>query len=173
LIPTDIGKAVSHLLSDHFEEIVDLTFTAKMEDQLDNVAEGTTPWKDIIRTFFVPFEKKVKQKEDELDRKDYKIIKELDEKCPDCDHNLVLKLGRYGKFYSCSNFPECKYAKPYIESLEMPCPTCKDGEIIIRHTRFGKLFYGCSRYPECDWASWEDPRKKDSSSDTEDVDISD
>ncbi len=160
LIPTDIGNAVSHLLTDHFKEIVDLNFTADMEKKFDEVAEGQIKWQTIIKDFYGPFEKKLESKEEELERSDYKIIKELDEKCPECGHNLVLKLGRYGKFYSCSNFPECKYAKPFVEKIDMHCPECSTGEIIIRHTRFGKTFYGCSNYPECDWASWTDPRSE-------------
>ncbi|MCA9391918.1 type I DNA topoisomerase [candidate division WWE3 bacterium] len=164
LVPSDIGKAVTHLLVDHFPDIVDLSFTADMENQLDDVAEGKGVWQEIIDEFYKPFEETIEKKEEELERSDYKVIAELDEKCPDCDHILVSKLGRYGKFKSCSNFPECKYAAPFIEKIGMNCPDCKDGDIIIRHTKRGKIFYGCSNYPKCKWASWEDPRKEEDES---------
>ncbi len=159
LIPTDIGNAVSNLLSDHFTNIVDLNFTAEMEEKLDIVAEGKITWQKIIADFYIPFEKELTDKDKSLDRKDYKILEELTEKCPDCNHNLVLKLGKYGKFYSCSNFPECKYAKPFVETIGLKCPDCKDGDIITRRTKRGKIFYGCSKYPDCKYASWDDPRK--------------
>jgi DNA topoisomerase-1 len=160
LVPSDTGIAVSHLLTDHFEEIVDLGFTADMENKFDDIANGQAQWQAVIRDFYTPFEKKIELKDEELERKDYKIIKELDEKCPDCEHNLVLKIGKYGKFYSCSNFPDCKYAKPFVEKIDMQCPTCQTGDVIVRRTRFGKIFYGCSHYPDCDWASWTDPRSE-------------
>ncbi len=159
LVPTDIGNAVSNLLSDHFTNIVDLNFTAEMEEKLDIVAEGKIAWQKIIGDFYTPFEKELTSKDQSLERKDYKILEQLEEKCPDCAHNLVLKLGKYGKFYSCSNFPECKYAKPFVETIGLKCPDCKDGDIITRRTKRGKIFYGCSKYPDCKYASWDDPRK--------------
>jgi len=130
-----------------------------MEEKLDIVAEGKITWQKIIADFYIPFEKELTDKDKSLDRKDYKILEELTEKCPDCNHNLVLKLGKYGKFYSCSNFPECKYAKPFVETIGLKCPDCKDGDIITRRTKRGKIFYGCSKYPDCKYASWDDPRK--------------
>ena len=158
LVPTDIGIAVNNLLVDNFPEVVELEFTADMENQLDEIADNKREWIKTIDTFYQPFEKKLEEKEKSLERDDYKIIEELDEPCPDCGKHLNLKLGRYGKFYSCSNFPECKYARPYIDKIGMICPKCHTGDIITRTTRFGKKFFGCSNYPTCDWASWNDPR---------------
>ena len=158
LFPSDFGRAVTHLLRDHFPEIVDLQFTASLEKQLDDIALGKEKWQSVIREFYEPFETKLQVKDSNLERKDYKVIRELDEQCPECKHPLVLKLGRYGKFYSCSNFPDCKYAKPFVEKIDMSCPDCDDGEIIIRQTKRGKRFYGCTNYPDCQWASWNDPR---------------
>lgn len=161
LSPTDTGRAVSNLLTDNFPKIVDLQFTAKMELDLDEIATGNEAWQKVIADFYGPFAKELEEKDQSLDRKDYKIIKVTDEPCPECNDHLVLKLGKYGKFYSCGNFPTCKFAKPYIETIGLTCPDCKSGEIIVKRTRHSKLFYGCSRYPECQWASWDDPRKND------------
>lgn len=161
-VPADFGQVVTHLLVDHFPEIVDLNFTADMENQLDQIADGKRKWASTIDTFYKPFEKLLAQKEKEIERNDYKVIAELNEKCPECKKPLQLKLGRYGKFYSCSGFPDCKYAKPYVDAIGMKCPDC-DGEVIIRRTKRGKIFYGCSLYPKCKWASWDDPRKTDQS----------
>ncbi len=160
-VPGDFGIAVTRLLVDHFPEIVDLEFTAEMEDQLDQIADGQLEWTQPIDSFYQPFEATLEQKEKSIERDDYKVIRRLDEKCPECGEPLELKLGRYGKFYSCSAFPSCKFAKPYLETIGLNCPNCSNGEIIVRRTKRGKLFYGCSNYPECDWASWDDPRNKD------------
>lgn len=158
-VPEDFGIAVNHLLVDHFPAITDLDFTADMEQKLDDVAEGKLKWQTVIDEFYKPFEKKLEEAEATIQRDDYKVLKELEEKCLDCGNNLELKLGKYGKFYSCSTFPDCKFAKPFLELIGMKCPTCKDGEAIVRRTRFGKKFFGCSNYPNCTWAEWKDPRK--------------
>jgi len=157
-VPEDFGIAVNHLLVDHFPIVTDLDFTAEMEQKLDDVAEGKVAWQKVIGDFYEPFEKRVHEAEETIQRDDYKVLKELTETCPECGKNLQLKLGKYGKFYSCSHFPDCKFAKPFLELIGMKCPTCKDGEAIVRRTRFGKKFFGCSNYPTCTWAEWKDPR---------------
>ena len=138
-----------------------------MENTLDDIANGKKEWHSFMQDFFPDFIKTIEEKEETISREDYKVIEELEEKCPECGHNMQLKLGRYGKFYSCSNFPDCKFAKPYLDKIGMNCPKCKKGEIIVRRTRFGKKFFGCTSYPDCDWAEWKDPRKAKEDGDEE------
>ncbi len=160
LIPGDTGFVVIKLLVDHFPQIVDLDFTAEMEDDLDNVAEGSVDWVEIIDEFYKPFIKKLEKKKDEIKKEDYIVLEETDEKCPECGNDLVVKLGKYGKFLSCSNFPDCEYARPYDDKdndgepddydhsqLEGECPKC-GGELVLKEGRFGK-FVACANYPEC------------------------
>ncbi|NTV30815.1 type I DNA topoisomerase [candidate division WWE3 bacterium] len=157
-VPTDIGIAVTNLLVDHFPEIVGLEFTADMENQFDEIASGHREWVQTIDAFYTPFQARLSEKDKSLERDDYKVIEELEEKCPDCGNHLNLKIGRYGKFYSCSNFPDCKYARPFVEKIGMNCPYCQTGDVIVRQTQRGKKFFGCSNYPNCMWAVWNDPR---------------
>ncbi len=160
LKPEDAGFIVNDLLVGYFPDVVDLSFTAKMEEGLDEIARGEKNWVELIRGFYRPFVQELEKAEENIDKSSITTIAETDEKCPESGHPLVIKFGRYGRFYSCTGFPECKYARPYIEKIGMNCPQCKEGEVIIKRTKRGKTFYGCSRYPECKWASWEDPRGK-------------
>ncbi|OGC54742.1 DNA topoisomerase I [candidate division WWE3 bacterium RIFCSPHIGHO2_01_FULL_48_15] len=160
LRPEDVGKIVNDLLVAYFPDVVDLSFTAKMEEGLDEIARGEKEWVPIIRDFYGPFSEELVKAEENIDKSSLTTIAETDEKCPESGHPLIIKLGRYGKFYSCSGFPGCRYARPYIERIGMKCLTCGEGDIIIRKTKRGKTFYGCSRYPECKFASWDDPRKQ-------------
>ncbi|PIP56949.1 DNA topoisomerase I [candidate division WWE3 bacterium CG22_combo_CG10-13_8_21_14_all_39_12] len=159
-VPEDIGFAVTKLLVEHFPRVTDLDFTADMEQQMDDIVDGDREWEKIIDDFYKPFEVKLEQAEKEIERDDYKVLENLDEKCPDCGKHIQMKLGRYGKFYSCSGFPDCKYARPFVEKIGMNCPACKNGDVIVRRTRFGKKFFGCTNYPDCDWAEWKDPRRE-------------
>ena len=158
-LPPDIGRVVNKLLAKHFPEIVDINFTAKMEEELDQVANGEKGWIPVVKEFYGPFEKRIEDKTEELKTENFKILEKTDEKCPQCQSILVVKLSRFGKFLSCSNYPECKFAKPILNSIGLKCPKCITGDMVIRKTRQGKTFFGCSRYPECDWASWDDPRR--------------
>lgn len=158
LKPEDAGIIVNDLLVDYFPDVVDLSFTAKMEEGFDEIARGEKNWVELIRGFYGPFSEELVKAEENVDKSSMTTIAETDEKCPECGLPLVIKLGRYGRFYSCSGFPKCKYARPYIEKIGMACPECKQGEVIIKRTRRGKSFYGCSRYPDCKFASWKDPR---------------
>lgn len=155
--PTDLGTTVTELLVQHFPEIVDISFTAHMEEDLDAIALGKTAWKGIIESFYRPFAAKLVEKQSEIQKSDYEQV--IDEKCPESGHPLVAKIGRFGKFIACSGFPECKYTRPIVIDTGLTCPECTQGQVIERKTRRGKVFWGCSRYPDCKWATWKDPRK--------------
>ena len=129
-----------------------------MEDDLDKVAEGKLVWTSAIKTFYSPFAKKLGSVEKNAKRVKIEVEK-LGIKCPECGTGeLVVRTGRFGKFISCSRFPECKYTQKYLEKIGMKCPDCKSGEVIVKKTSKGRKFYGCSRYPECKWASWRNPK---------------
>ena len=150
-IPTPVGVAVNDFLVQHFSDIDDIPFTAEMEDDLDNIAHGKKEWEPMIAAFYAPFEKKLEtvKKADRV-----KIaVEETDEKCPECGKPLVVRTGKFGKFLSCSTFPECKFTKPYIIDTGIICP--KDGgKVVEKKTKKGRTFYGCSNYPKCDFATW-------------------
>ncbi|MBN1304161.1 MAG: type I DNA topoisomerase [Anaerolineales bacterium] len=155
LIPTETGILVNDLLKNHFPEIVDLGFTARMEGDLDKIASGESEWVEIISDFYGPFSKQVDKAQAEMP-----VAKTEPESigrpCPKCGHDLVIRFGRFGKFISCSNFPECRYTEPWLEKIGVTCP--KDGgDIVQRKTRKGRIFYGCANYPECDFTSWKRP----------------
>jgi DNA topoisomerase-1 len=157
LIPTEIGEIVNDLIVDYFPEIVDFGFTAKMEGDLDEIAEGSRKWVDVVRNFYGPFAQEVEKAKEEMP--EVKTEPEmLDRKCPESGHPLVVRYGRYGKFIGCSDFPNCRYTEPWLEKIGVDCPQC-DGDIVERRTRKGRIFYGCSNYPECDFTSWKRPIK--------------
>lgn len=150
-VPTSVGMAVNDFLVKNFSTIDDIPFTAQMEGDLDLVAGGEKDWVTMMKEFYKPFEKSLS---DVKDAARVKIeAEEVDEKCPECGANLVIRVGRFGKFLSCSRFPACKFTKPYVEQTNLKCP--KDtGNIIIKKTRTGRKFYGCSNYPNCNFAAW-------------------
>lgn len=155
LSPTETGILVNDLVVDHFPDIVDLNFTAKMETELDQVADGKADWKKVIREFYTSFEPEVKRAQAEMP-----VTKSEPEKigraCPECGHDLVVRWGRYGKFISCSNFPACRHTEALLEKIGVTCP--KDsGELVLRKTRKGRIFFACANYPECDFTSWKRP----------------
>jgi len=155
-VPTEIGFLVSDLLKNHFSEIFNLQFTAKMEDDLDKIANGQKEKNEILKNFYEFLEKKIEKKEKEIEEKYLPQI-ENEKKCKLCGAPLVLKFSRYGKFYSCSKFPKCKYLEPLEKNyLGVQCPKC-GGQIIKKRTKKGKIFYGCEKYPECDFALWDQP----------------
>jgi len=158
-LPTDIGILVNQLLVEHFPQVVDIDFTAKMELELDLISTGDKKWVPVIEEFYTPFKENLKIKEKEVSKKDFAQEK-TDEICPDCQKPLVIKISRFGKFYACSDFPTCKYKKNINSSLGIKCPKCKTGEIIERRTRKRKIFYGCSEWPKCDFALWDKPTGK-------------
>ncbi len=159
--PTPIGITVNDFLMKHFEEIMDYDFTAKVEDDLDKIARGEEEWKKVVAKFWKPLSLKI-EKSQGADR--MKIpVEETGEMCPLCGKThggkVVIRTGKYGKFKSCSRYPECKYTENIIEKVEgVKCPLCQKGDVIVKRTRRGIPFYGCSRYPECNWASWRKPK---------------
>lgn len=156
LVPTPIGFAVNDFVVEHFPDVVDYNFTAQMEDELDDIANGVREWVPVIRDFWDPFSKKLK-KVAETAKRVAIAAEETDEKCPKCQAPVVIRTGRFGKFYACSTYPACDYTKQYKQTIGMPCPKC-GGDIIIKYTKTRKSFYGCSNYPKCDFASWTKPK---------------
>ena len=165
LKPTDIGVLVSDILVKHFPKIVDLGFTARMEENLDDIAKGDKKWQPVIKEFWEPFKETLGKKMLELSKKEITMEK-TDLKCPECGKDLIIRMGRYGKFYACAGFPSCKYTAP-LEPKERevpenlgPCPKCETGQVVKRRTKKGRTFWGCSKWPKCDYATWENPIKE-------------
>jgi DNA topoisomerase-1 len=155
--PTEIGFVVNDLLVAHFPKIVDIGFTALMEEDLDEIAEGRKKWIGVVEEFYRPFEKNLEEKYKEVSKKDI-TEKPTKKTCPKCDSPLLIRLGKFGQFYACSKFPKCRYTEPLEKNvLGVKCPKCKKGEIVAKRTKSNKIFYGCNRYPECDFALWEKP----------------
>jgi len=155
--PTEIGTVVNDLLVAHFPKIVDIKFTAKMEDDLDKIAQGKEKWTGVCEDFYGPFEKNLEKKYKEVSKKDI-TDKPTEKKCPKCEASLIIKLGKFGRFYACSKFPNCRYTKSLKENtLGIKCPKCLKGKITEKRTRKGKIFYGCDQFPECDFALWDKP----------------
>lgn len=154
-MPTELGQIVTEILKEYFSDIVDLDFTAEMENQLDKVESGEENWQRIIENFYGPFQEKLKVAEEKIE--EVKIEDEMtDEKCEICGRNMVIKRGRYGKFLACSGFPECRNTKPLLEQLNVKCPKC-GGDVVVRKSKKGRKFYGCSNYPNCDFVLWDQP----------------
>lgn len=155
LIPTDLGEIVTKLMEDNFADIVNVKFTADMEEQLDAIAEKGTDWHKIIADFYDPFEKNLERAQKEVER--VKLpVKPAGVTCELCGAEMVIKTGRFGDFIACPNYPECKNTKPIIKPIKTPCPKC-GSQLIERKSKKGKTFYGCSTYPECDFSSWNMP----------------
>nr|WP_282187934.1 type I DNA topoisomerase [Streptococcus constellatus] len=154
--PTELGEIVNSLIVEFFPDIVNVKFTADMEAKLDDVEVGKEQWKKVIDEFYKPFEKEVSKAETEMEK-----IQIKDEPagfdCEVCGSSMVIKLGRYGKFYACSNFPDCRHTQAIVKEIGVECPKCHQGQIIERKTKRNRLFYGCNRYPDCDFTSWDKP----------------
>jgi DNA topoisomerase-1 len=154
--PTVLGQAANKFLVANFDEIVSLPFTAGMEKDLDKIALGKLEWKQMMGVFWRKFEPTVKKVEKDGERVKVETEK-LGIKCPDCkEGDLVVRMGKFGKFISCDRFPECKYTKPFTEEAGFNCPTC-GAPGVVRKTKTGRKFFGCSKYPECKWAGWKKP----------------
>jgi DNA topoisomerase-1 len=155
--PTEIGIVVNDILVDHFPEVVDIGFTAQMEGDLDEVSEGSKKYVEVIKEFYMPFEKHLQNKYQEVSKKEF-TEKPTEKTCPKCGAPLLIRLGRYGQFYACSKFPKCKYTESLEKNnLGIKCPKCGQGEVIEKRTKKRKVFYGCSNWPDCDFASWDKP----------------
>ncbi|MDD4785108.1 MAG: type I DNA topoisomerase [Candidatus Shapirobacteria bacterium] len=154
--PTVLGQATNQFLVKNFADILSLPFTAEMEEDLDKVSLGKVNWREMMKSFWKQFEKELKLAEAESERVKVEVEK-TGEKCPECkEGNLVIRLGKFGKFISCDRFPECKYTKQFQEVAGFKCPEC-GAEGVVRKTKTGRKFYGCSKYPVCKWAGWKKP----------------
>ena len=154
-IPTEIGFEITDKLQECFSNLINVKYTAKMEDDLDKIADGNLIWYEVLKEFYASFEPSVKEAFDKLPKKE---AEKTGEDCPNCGNPLVIRKGKFGKFVACSNFPECKYIKSEPkEILEIcNCPNC-DGKIIEKKSKRGKLFYGCNNFPKCNTAYWDKP----------------
>ncbi|WP_026574870.1 type I DNA topoisomerase [Bacillus sp. UNC438CL73TsuS30] len=155
-IPTELGEIIHELILEFFPDILDVEFTAKMEQGLDNVEDGKIRWVEIIDEFYKDFETHLEKAEKEMQSVEIKD-EPAGEDCENCGSPMVFKMGRYGKFMACSNFPDCRNTKPIVKEIGVTCPNCKEGAIIERKSKKKRLFYGCDRFPECDFISWDKP----------------
>ena len=159
LVPTELGKVVNKLLTENFSDIVNVEFTAKIEEEFDEVAEGKENWKQVIREFYGPFEQEVEKVDKELEHVELKE-EVSDVKCDKCGRMMVIKYGRFGKFLACPGYPECKNTKPFVETIDVPCPKC-GGIIQVRKSKKKRNFYICENNPDkCDFISWNKPKKE-------------
>lgn len=155
-MPTELGTIVNEVLEEFFPEIIDVDFTVKMEEDLDSIEEGKNNWIQIIDDFFQGFKERLDKAEKEMEKIEIK-----DEPagitCENCGNEMVYKMGRYGKFLACSNFPECRNTKPILKEIGVKCPKCKEGNVVERKSKKRRVFYGCDQFPECDFVSWDKP----------------
>ena len=159
LIPTELGKVVNKLLTENFTDIINVEFTANIENQFDNIAEGKENWRDLIREFYTPFEQNLEKVEKELEH--VKLEEEVsDVKCDKCGRMMVYKYGRFGKFLACPGYPECKNTKAIVETIDTPCPKC-GGVVQVRKAKNKRKYYICENNPKsCDYISWNKPAKE-------------
>ena len=157
LVPTELGEVVNKLLIENFSDVVNVEFTAKVENEFDDVASGKEEWKQVLRDFYPQFEQEVEKVDKELEH--VKLEDEVtDVKCEKCGRNMVIKIGRYGKFLACPGFPECKNVKPFVVTIDVPCPVC-GGKVQIRKSKRGKSYYICENNPKsCNYISWNKPK---------------
>lgn len=155
-VPTELGEIVHQATLEFFPEIINIEFTAKMEQDLDGIEEGITNWVQVIDAFYKDFEPRVKYADEMMEKIEIKD-EPAGEDCEKCNSPMVYKLGRYGKFMACSNFPDCRNTKAIMKLIDVKCPTCKEGEIVERKSKTKRVFYGCNTYPECDFVSWDKP----------------
>ena len=157
-VPTEMGTIVNDVLVKNFPEVVDIDFTAKMEKELDEIADGKDTWQKTCGDFYTPFAKNLEEKYKEVKKEVF--IEKTDKICPKCSSPIIERMGRFGRFYACSKFPECKYTESIenkANDLNIKCPKCKEGDIVARKTKRGKIFYGCNKFPKCDFALWDKP----------------
>ena len=155
LFPTELGIMITNMMEEYFADIVDIAFTAGMEEQLDEVEEGKLDWHKVLSDFYGPFEKTLENAESKIEKVEIKD-EVSDIPCDKCGAMMVYKLGRYGRFLACPNFPECRNTKAIQVEIDAPCPKC-GGKLLQKTSRKGRKFYGCERYPECDFVSWDMP----------------
>ncbi|GAW99592.1 type I DNA topoisomerase [Secundilactobacillus mixtipabuli] len=158
--PTELGEIVNTIIQDYFPDVVDINFTAGLEEQLDGIEEGNQDWVKVVDTFYKPFSKEVDHAQDTIEKIQIKD-EPADFDCDICGAPMVIKMGRYGKFYACSRFPDCRNTKPIVKEIGVICPKCHEGQVIERKSKKNRLFYGCSRYPDCDFVTWDKPVGRD------------
>jgi len=155
LLPTELGRMITNMMCEYFQNIVDVAFTSEMEERLDRVEEESLPWREVIRDFYGPFNETLKIAESSIEK--VEISDEIsDVPCDKCGSMMVYKMGRYGKFLACPNFPECRNTKPITNYIDVTCPKC-DGRLVERSSRKGSNYYSCERRPDCDFISWDRP----------------
>ena len=155
LVPTELGVLVTEMMTENFKSIVDMQFTADMEEELDTVEEDGKDWHEVIEKFYGPFSEQLEAAEKNIEKVEVKD-EVSDVQCDKCGAMMVYKMGRFGKFLACPNFPACRNTMPIVRAIDAHCPKC-GGAILVRNTKRGRVFYGCERYPECDFTSWDMP----------------
>lgn len=154
--PTETGFLVNDLLVEYFPDVINVDFTARMESELDAVAEGELDWVALMKEFYAPFSRAINAADAAMPKVEQ--IEYVGRSCPDCaDGQLIIRYGRYGKFIGCSNFPKCRFTEPWLEKIGVKCPDCETGEIVVKRTKRGRVFYGCSEWPACEFVSWKRP----------------
>ncbi|HAH79536.1 MAG TPA: DNA topoisomerase I, partial [Ruminococcaceae bacterium] len=160
LKPTELGETVTKLMKERFPKIVNVKFTAQVENDLDGVQSGKTDWVQQLHHFYGDFDQTLKTAKEEMKGVKIQLKEDMtDIKCEKCGRPMVIKTGRYGKFLACSGYPECKNTKKYVEYNGAVCPKC-GGRVVVKRTKKGRVFYGCSNYPKCDFISWDEPTKE-------------
>lgn len=156
IVPTELGEIVDTLIEEFFPDIANVDYTAHLENELDEVEDGKKEWVHVVDEYYQPFKKELTKADSEIEKVQIK-----DEpagfNCDICGAPMVIKMGRYGKFYACSRFPDCRNTKPIVKEIGVVCPKCGKGEVVEKKSRRNRKFYGCSRYPECDFVSWDKP----------------
>ncbi|HAR6125795.1 TPA: type I DNA topoisomerase [Staphylococcus pseudintermedius] len=159
-VPTELGEIVHEQVKEYFPEIIDVDFTVNMETLLDKIADGDVAWKKVVGDFFNSFKQDVERAEKEMEKVEIKD-EPAGEDCEVCGNPMVIKMGRYGKFMACSNFPDCRNTKAITKPIGVTCPKCKKGDVVERKSKKNRIFYGCSNYPECDFVTWDKPIGRD------------
>ncbi|GAA6114681.1 type I DNA topoisomerase [Apilactobacillus apinorum] len=158
--PTELGEIVNNIIEEYFPDIINVDFTADLENNLDEIEESKQNWVKVVDKYFRPFEKEVKNAEKNME--DVQIKDEpAGYNCEICGAPMVIKMGKYGKFYACSRFPDCRNTQAIVKKIDVTCPKCKKGDVIERKSKKNRIFYGCSRYPECDFVTWDKPVGRD------------
>ena len=159
-VPTELGEIVHEQVKDYFPEIIDVDFTVNMETLLDKIADGDIAWKKVVSDFYNSFKQDVARAESEMEKIEIKD-EPAGEDCEKCGSPMVIKMGRYGKFMACSNFPDCLNTLAIVNPIGVTCPKCKKGDVVERKSKKNRVFYGCSGYPECDFVTWDKPVGRD------------
>ena len=155
-VPTELGHTVNEILVENFDNLVDKKFTAEMEFELDEIAAGRKQWKELVRSFYGDLKKDLDKAYENIEKVEIEDPV-TDVICDKCGRNMVIKMGRYGKFLACPGFPDCRNTKPLVEKIGVKCPKCGHGEIVVKRSKKGRIFYGCDSYPKCEFVSWNKP----------------